>query len=73
MPEPDTGCELTEADCQRCIRIIAHSHPTNKGKLERLARAGFKLDQLETDNDANLASARGLLAEYFPGRAPVSL
>jgi hypothetical protein len=61
---------LTDADCSVCINILTERAKRWQHNLERMARAGFELPQLVTDNEANKTFATGVVREYFPGRMP---
>jgi hypothetical protein len=69
----DSGHELNQADCDRCLAILQQRGPMWAEKLERLKRAGFDLQEPAQRNLANLQGAQGILQEYFPGRAPITI
>lgn len=71
--QSDPSHELTQADCDRCIALIQQRCPMWAAKLERLKRAGFDLQEPAQRNAANAQGALGILHEYFPDRAPITM
>lgn len=68
----DLPTGLTQADCETCLAIINQRAPQWAAALERMKRAGFDLPEPMQRNQANIQFARGILAEYFPDRVPLT-